>query len=240
MVAVAELDILSPRTLGRARREIDIEYSRDLAEADLALLASERGTAPRQVQRLRDRHHSLARCLAQGMTNNEASAVTGYDPSRISILLSSPDFKDLVAHYRKVEDSLLGEFVDRATTLTLTAMNELQDRLEDKPETLSEGMLLEVAKSFADRTGHAPVQKSINVNANVNLGDRLQAARRRVRELPKAEAGSSEGSGSTARRAAGAEIGSSVGDEVKHLPPSEARRGSLGTAKPAVLEGKVA
>lgn len=180
MEAVAELDFTTPRLNGRAPRALEVVYVRDLAPPDLALLASERGTKAPQVQRLRDRHHSLARCLAQGMSNNEASAVTGYDPSRISILLSSPDFKDLVAHYRKVEDSLLGEFVDRATTLTLTAMNELQERLEDKPESLGEGMLLEVAKSFADRTGHAPITKNLNINANVNLGDRLQAARKRV------------------------------------------------------------
>lgn len=180
MEAVAELDFESPRTRGRAKRDFDCEYVRDLGPADIALLASERGIQAKPVQRLRDRHHALARCLAQGMTDSEASAVTGYDPSRISILKGSPDFASLVAHYRKVEDSLLGEFVDRATTLTLTAMNELQDRLEEAPTEVSSPMLLEIVKTGADRIGHAPVAKSVNINANVNLGDRLQAARKRV------------------------------------------------------------
>lgn len=180
MVPVSELDFGPPRLTGRASTHLSVEYVRDLGEADLALLASERGIKPKPVQRLRDRHHALARCLAQGMTNAEASAVTGYDPSRISILLGSPDFKGLVEHYRKIEDSLLGEFTDRATTLTLTAMNELQDRIEDAPQEISTTTLLEVVKTGADRIGHAPVTKSLNINANVNLGDRLQAARKRV------------------------------------------------------------
>ncbi len=180
MEAVAELDFSTPRLNGRATRPLEVAYVRDLGAPDLALLASERGTKAPQVQRLRDRHHSLARCLAQGMTNAEASAITGYDPSRISILKGSPDFANLIAHYKKVEDSLLGEFVDRATTLSLTAMNELQERIEDSPASMGDGILLEVAKSFADRTGHAPITKNLNINANVNLGDRLQAARKRV------------------------------------------------------------
>lgn len=181
METVAELDIsMVPRTRGRAARPLYVEFLRDLTPADIALLASERGIVAKPVQRLRDRHHSLARCLAQGMSNNEACAVTGYDPSRISILMGDPAFKDLLAHYRKIEDSLMGEFTDRATTLTLTAMNELQDRLEDKPEDISTGMLLEVVKTGADRIGHAPVAKSVNINANINLGDRLQAARKRI------------------------------------------------------------
>lgn len=177
---VSELT-LAPRIKGRAAVPISTELVRELAPADFALLASERGSAEtRPIAKLRDRHHALARCLAQGMKNNEAAAITGYDPSRISILKADPTFRELVEQYSRVEDSVMADFTDRATTLSLSAMNEIQDRLEDDPETFSVPTLLEVAKFAADRTGHAPISKNVNVNVNAGLGDRLAQARKRL------------------------------------------------------------
>ena len=180
-MTMAELD-MAPRTRGRAAKAVTSEFVRDLGPADIVLLQSEREVVAKPVVKLRERHHALARCLAQGMSPTEASIVTGYDVSRISILNGDPGFKDLIASYRNVEDSLFAEFTIRATNLSLSAMNELQERLEDSPEAMSEGTLLEISKFGADRTGHAPVAKTLNINANVELGSRLQAARRRVAE----------------------------------------------------------
>lgn len=177
MVTVAELDI-APRSRGRAPKALEIEHVRDLAAADLSLLASERGVKPQPLAKIRDRHHSLARCLASGMTNTEAGAVTGFCPSRISILLGDPTFKQLVADYAKIEDGLLADFTARATTLSLTVLENLQEKAEIGE--LSTGEEIEIMKSTADRTGHAPVQKSVNVNVNADLGTRLANARRRL------------------------------------------------------------
>lgn len=159
---------------------VEAEFVRELGEADFALLASERGVKAPSIKRLRDRHHALARCLAQGMKPAEASAVTGYDVSRISILQSDPSFKELLGHYRIVENSLAADFQDRATLLTLTAMDTLQEAAEN--DELTVGQALEIAKTFADRTGHAPVQKVQQTNINLDLGSRLASARARVEQ----------------------------------------------------------
>ena len=177
---ISELDI-GPRGRGRASKALDASMVRPLAPSDLALLASERGTASRPVARLRDRHHSLARCLARGMSNAEAAIVTGYDPSRISVLKGDPSFQELLSYYRACEDELLADFTQRATDLTLTAMDALQEAIEDEENPMAPAMILEVAKFAADRTGHAPVTKSLNVNVNADLGNRLDAARKRLR-----------------------------------------------------------
>ena len=177
---ISELDI-GPRGRGRASRPLDVTMVRPLAPSDLALLASERGTVARPLVRLRDRHHSLARCLARGMTHAEAAIITGYDPSRISVLKSDPSFQELLAYYRDCENEALADFTARATDLSLTAMDALQEALEDEENPLPPSMVLEVAKFAADRTGHAPVTKSLNVNVNADLGNRLDAARKRLR-----------------------------------------------------------
>jgi len=157
---------------------------RDLTEADLSLLGQERGIKPTLIAKLRDRHHALARVLAAGMPDGTASAITGYSPSRISILKQDPSFRALMAHYAENEDAQLADFIERTTTLTLSAINELQDRLEEEPESFTHGQLQDLAKTFADRIGHAPVQRSVNVNANVDLGSRLAQARRRLDNVP--------------------------------------------------------
>lgn len=157
---------------------------RVLGPADLALLASERGSTAPSIKRIRDRHHSLARCLATGMKNSEASLVTGYDPSRISILLKDPTFAALVDDYRRMENGAAADFAERTGVLTLTAVNQLQDALEDEENPLPVGTVLEIAKFGADRTGHAPVSKNIQVNVDARLGDRLRAARQRLAQLP--------------------------------------------------------
>lgn len=178
-MTVFDLDF-APRTRGRAAKALSMESVRELTEADLAMLASEKGVVAPAVVRIRDRHHALARVLAQGMTPAEASLVTGYDVSRISILRADPTFKGLVEQYAKIEGGLQADFIERATTLSLTAVNNLQEMLEDDQSPLPAQTQLEIAKFAADRIGHAPIARSVNVNANIGVGDRLAAARARL------------------------------------------------------------
>lgn len=187
----AELDIV-PRTKGRAAKAATAVFVRDLTPSDLALLASERAVQPPLIKRLRERHHALARCLALGMTDTEALAVTGYDHSRLSILRNDPTFQGLVADYKSLGDARLGDFVDRTVTLSLTAVENLQEMLENEEAPLPASMQLEIAKFAADRTGHAPIQKSVALNANVDLGNKLQAARKRLAQISEIKVVSSE------------------------------------------------
>ena len=188
-MSVAELDFI-PRTSGRAKRPPSASFVSEICESDLVLLASERGTAAPSIQRLRDRHHSLARCLASGMSNTEASAVTGYDPSRISILKKDPTFVELMTHYQDVKESSFAEFQDRAAVVASMALDRLAEAFEDEEDRPSVSMALEVAKQLGDRTGNAPITKSLNVSATVDFGSKLAEARKRVLEariVPEAE-----------------------------------------------------
>jgi hypothetical protein len=183
---------MPPRLNGRAPARLEVAYVRDLTSADVSLLGTERGIKAPNRKRLRDRHHSLARCLAQGMKPWEASAVTGYSPSTISILQADPTFVELVAFYAEHEDAALAEFSQRASLVTLTALNNLQEIVENDEEPLTLEQNLTVVKTLADRTGHAPVQRAITTNLNVDISGKLAAAKSRLaalaqRRLPEPE-----------------------------------------------------
>lgn len=178
-MAAPELEI-SLRTRGRAAAPMHAEEIRELTSADLTLLASGRGIKPIPLKKLGDRHHLIARLVAQGTKTGEIMAITGMCVSRISILKGDPTFKELVAHYQAVNEGAYADFTDRATLAALTAINNIQEKLEDEENPIPVSMELEIAKAFADRTGYAPVQKSLAVTANVELGSRLAAAQKRL------------------------------------------------------------
>lgn len=180
------------RTTGRARRDVTAVQVRELDESDLLLLQDEKGVKAPPLKRLSDRHHSLARCLASGMEEGNAAIVCGYDSSRVSVLKADPAFQELLAFYRAdVTDKYL-DMHGVLAGLSLDAAMELRERLEADMQaddkTVSLPQLMELVKLGADRTGFGP--QSSQVNVNVDLAGRLQAARERVearRALPAPE-----------------------------------------------------
>lgn len=184
---VSDLGLDLVRTVGRAHRPVEAEVVRDITEADVALLATERGIASKPLQRLRDAHHAIARLVAMGRPGHEIATVTGYSQSRISILKSDPAFQDLVAHYRaQVEEVDLELYSNGAAKLAAVrddAVEELHSRLLDEPESFKAGDLLEIVKITADRSGLGPATKSTNVNLNVDLAAQIAAARQREERL---------------------------------------------------------
>ena len=166
---------------GRPAEELTATVVRELTPSDLALLAEGgRGSASQKIKKLRDSHHALARALAGGMSNPEASLATGYDLGYISILKSDPTFQELVAFYRANLDIAMSSLHDKLSTISKVAADELRDRLEEKPDEIGTTHLIEIVKMGADRTGHGP--KSTQVNINVDLAERLSAARKRASE----------------------------------------------------------
>jgi len=121
------------------------------------------------------------------MSLAEASAITGYDISRISILRGDPQFKELMSHYQGMAEAGLAQFQDRAITVAITAMANIQEMLEDDESPLPASVQLEIIKVAADRAGHAPVSKSVNVNVNHDLGSRMRAAAQRLRNVTPGE-----------------------------------------------------
>lgn len=171
------LDIV--RTTGRSEREVRARVVRELAAGDLALLAEEKGSRPAPVVRLRERHHALARLLAEGRKPGEAAVICGYDLSRVSILQGDPTFQDLVKLYRDDVNQRYGDMHTVLAGLSLDGALVLRERLEEAPEKIKTADILEIVKLGADRTGHGPTATQ-QVNVNVNLADRLQEARKRL------------------------------------------------------------
>jgi len=168
------------RTRGRAPQPIIATVVRELEENDLVLLAEEKGSKPSAIKRITERHHALARILANGMKESEAATFCGYSISRISILKSDPAFKELLEFYREDAQRPFRDLNNRLSGLAMDAAEELSLRLEEEPEKVSIPQLMEVVKLGADRTGHGPQTSSLNINANVDLAGRLEAARKRV------------------------------------------------------------
>ena len=96
----------------------------------------------------------------------------------LSVLRGDPAFEELIAFYQGDKAKPVLDLQERMTSLALDATQELQDRLELDPEKVSTDQLLDTIKLTADRTGNGP--KQTNINVNVNLGDRMKAARERA------------------------------------------------------------
>jgi hypothetical protein len=123
------------------------DFLRPLVQADLPwILSPPKGPAPEPLKQLRARHHSAARLIAEGRSMSEVSAITGYALSRISILKHSPDFVELVAHYKSIKDALYLDVHARRADLAASVIDELQDRLEENPEKFSPGQLTDLLK----------------------------------------------------------------------------------------------
>lgn len=175
-------EIFHIRTRGRAPIELSPDIVRELVPADLSAISEEKGSEAPALKRITDRHHALARNLAGGMAEGEAALVCGISNSRISILKADPQFRELLLFYRGEVNLVYQDMHEKLAGIASTALDELQDRLEDTPEKVSVGQLMELAKMGADRTGYGPQSQQTNLNVNVDMAARLQAARRRVAE----------------------------------------------------------
>lgn len=162
---------LSPRLQGRPRASLHAQVTRDLTGADIAALAQCRDTKPAPLKRIRSSHHALARCLASGMKPGQAALVTGYDGARISVLQGDPAFAALVDDYRREAREVFADMAERMSNLSLDAIEILQERLHEAPEGFTIPILLDLIKSFADRTGHGPGQE-VKLTMNRDTIDR--------------------------------------------------------------------
>jgi hypothetical protein len=180
---MVDLGLDITRTRGRAAKPVAAVEMRDLTDADLALLDTEKGVHAPTIKKIRESHHALARALASGMRPAEAAQVTGYSLSRISIIKADPAFQDLMTVYTDQVGEIYANLHDKMAAMAVDVVEELHERLHEDPEEFTTNQLLDVAKTFADRTGHGPQTKTQNVNVNIDLATRLEAGRRRADEM---------------------------------------------------------
>lgn len=107
---------------------------------------------------IRETHHALARALARGLKDVEASALTGYTPSTISRYRKDPAFQELLATYVGEANVAFAEVVDRMRMLGLSTIDELQERLETDPRGWTKRELMDMAKMCLVDSGKAQGQ----------------------------------------------------------------------------------
>ncbi len=170
---------LGMRTRGRKTIAVGVTVERELEAADIEMAGAERGSKAPDLVKLRDRHHALAKTLAQGTAEGEAAIMCGYSVSRVSILRSDPAFSELVSFYRKgVEEQYYG-IHEKLSGLASDSLDELGDRLENRADEFSVTQLMDLTKMGADRTGHGP-SSSTTVDVRHGLADKMESARKRI------------------------------------------------------------
>lgn len=152
-----------PRT--RKGKVVPPSFLRDIGEEDLPALRGASRELPyrRPLEKVRATHHLAARCIAEGKSNVETGFITGYTPVRISQLLKDPTFQELVAHYRKEVEGKWLNVQERLAALSMAVTEEMQERLEEVPESFSNEELRRWAETLLDRSGQG---KSTTVNVN--------------------------------------------------------------------------
>jgi len=149
-----KLDLNIDQLASRGRRAVPVDYDivRPLTEADMALMAiADAGSKPPELKRITDRHHQLARLLASGMKPGEAALQVGYDVSRVSILMNSPAFLELLALYRKEARQEFVSVLEHMAGISRDAALELRERLEESPERFTVSELRQLLNDMQDR-----------------------------------------------------------------------------------------
>lgn len=153
----------------------------ELVREDLSILLEKRPNEFR-ISKLRASHHNVARLLATGQfTNRHIARITGYTPSRISLFLKDPSFKELVSRYREQVEEAFQKSEEEFTNLLyenmVRAERMISDRLDqadENEELLPIKELLAVSRDAGDRLGYG--KKQTNLNVNVDFAAKLEAA----------------------------------------------------------------
>jgi hypothetical protein len=172
--------IKPPSARGRKPTPTHASISRELEDADVQKLHNvafgDLGSRASPLKKLKHSHHNLARLVADGVREEEISAVTGYSSSYISAIKHDPAFEQLVVYYTEQKGAVYLDVHQRLSTLSLDAVDELQSRLAETPETFQNRELKELAEMGLDRVGFGKATR-VDHNHTVALVDPAQIAR---------------------------------------------------------------
>jgi hypothetical protein len=167
-----EIVLGSTRGGGKPRAALQTALVRELTESDLGVLVEGPGPSPdgaAVVRAIRSSHHKLAQALAMGHSEQEASLLTGYSSSWISQMKGDPAFKSLMAYYRENQELVFVDVLERMKGVGVSALEELQERLETKPEEFSPRTLLEVMDLTLVKAGGLGTSPGVQGGGNAPL-----------------------------------------------------------------------
>jgi len=120
------------------------------------------------INRIQSRHHKIAQLMAEGRKNSEIAIILGISQSRISLFKQDPAFMELVETYKTHSIQKFADMQQRLAQLGESAIEELQERIEENPKQLSPRELIEVAVMTLDRS-IAPVKNGRNTPSDTNI-----------------------------------------------------------------------
>lgn len=131
-----------------------LEVVRELTKEDLEMLDQPipPGLVVHSVEHIRAMHHLQARMIAEGNSPSRVAAALCTSPARVKAMLGDPAFQELVAYYTDQKDVLWLETQQMLSLLGRSAAQELQRRLDEKPEGFSNNELKGVMESALDRS----------------------------------------------------------------------------------------
>lgn len=113
---------------------------------------------PSDLKKVRERHHSVARMVAGGLSQRMVSGLCGYTESYLSVLLNNPAMQELIELYRIQQGAGQAVAIEKLRTVGMKALESLDAKL-DKSE-LSNQEMLQLAKLGLDRGELGPSSKS--------------------------------------------------------------------------------
>lgn len=140
---------------------LEVEIVRALTDIDLPTLLAPppQGSKLPNLLQIRQSHHLLARCLAEGHSQEEASLITGYSPAYISSLKGDPAFAELMDYYGVQKEQIFTDAMLRLKTLGIDTLEELQARLVTDPSKFSNRELMELGELVFGKGGAGPQAK---------------------------------------------------------------------------------
>lgn len=112
---------------------------------------------PSDLKKIKEKHHHVARLVADGLKQTLVSALTGYDDAYLSVLLKAPAMIELVELYRIKNGAAIDVVTEKLKTVGLKALERLDARVE--ADELDNNELISTAKLGFDRAGHGPASK---------------------------------------------------------------------------------
>lgn len=180
-------------TWGRAARaddEIVIASIRELTSEEIAALPDKANgasnTAFKAVERLKPRHHEIARLMASGQKESEIAGLMQVSLSHLHRLKRSPAFQHLLAYYMAERDVTVLTMRDRLEHAASLGLDRVMERLEDDEAPIPINQLKDIAFGLLDRAGFNPTTKIAAVSATVTPAD--MAKLKEVRDAARAAA----------------------------------------------------
>lgn len=130
---------------------------------------------PSDLKRIKEKHHSVARMIASGLTQRMVSQLCGYTESYLSILLNNPAMEELVSFYRIQAGHSAQLIGEKLRTVGLKAVEKLEEKID--ADLLTNQELLSAGKLGLDRSGHGPSSTS-HVVREEHIFDHAELARR--------------------------------------------------------------